>query len=581
MVAPKLRSLSIAVLVSAACAACVEITSVAPDPAQPGDHVLVGVSNILGPSFLEPGARLRFDGTTRSLSPDTSSQVGFNLPAATSPGSHLIEVEDQIGLIEILTVIYLFRDHDDSRILEVTAPPRVVNMIPASLSGETNQDSEPFLSIRPRNPALLVGSAFTPNPNGAGSVTAPIFVSTNGGNTWSLVNSVPSQVQTGDITHAFDGDGPVRGTLYAGILRRPAAAGSTTTLDELSIDDVTSAGPMTLLSSNQNTDQPFVTVATVGGRDRVYVGNNEAFDAAVRPNTATIDLSLDSGATWNSVRLESRVTFNQDAPSVRASVARDGVVYAAYLHRTNAAGVNRTTDVVVARDDAGATGATPFQNLLDGGDGLAGQRVVIGVNIPFINAATLGFERIGSTLSLAVAPRQSSTVYVAWCDRVGNGDIYTMHVRRSIDSGQNWSNDLRTITNATNTALAIADDGAVGFLYQQLTNAGAANARWVTHLEQSRDAFVNVQDTVLATTPANAPASLGLPYLGDYTYLIAQGSAFRGVFSANNTPDVANFPQGVVYQRSSNFTTNTLDDGARNPVAISIDPFYFSVQVMP
>jgi len=48
-----------------------------------------------------------------------------------------------------------------------------------------------------------------------------------------------------------------------------------------------------------------------------------------------------------------------------------------------------------------------------------------------------------------------------------------------------------------------------------------------------------------------------------------------------NTPDRANFPQGVTFQRAANFTTKTLNDGAGNPVAISIDPFYFTVPVIP
>jgi len=80
--------------------------------------------------------------------------------------------------------------------------------------------------------------------------------------------------------------------------------------------------------------------------------------------------------------------------------------------------------------------------------------------------------------------------------------------------------------------------------------------------------------------PADKPVGQFLPYLGDYDYLLAVENEFRGVFSANNTPDRANFPQGVTYQRAADFTTRTLSDGSGNPVAISIDPFYFSVPVL-
>jgi hypothetical protein len=89
-----------------------------------------------------------------------------------------------------------------------------------------------------------------------------------------------------------------------------------------------------------------------------------------------------------------------------------------------------------------------------------------------------------------------------------------------------------------------------------------------------------VQTAILATVPADAPAVQFLPYIGDYNYMLAVGDEFRGVFAANNTPDPANFPQGVAYQRRINTTTKTLEDASGQSVASSIDPFYFSVVVM-
>src|SRR2546429_9057743 len=91
------------------------------------------------------------------------------------------------------------------------APPgklagiRVVDLIPVSLSGETWQDAEPFLALYASNPQLLATSAFTPNPGGAASATAPIFVSDNGGDSWTLRNTLPSEALTADITPAAGG----------------------------------------------------------------------------------------------------------------------------------------------------------------------------------------------------------------------------------------------------------------------------------------------------------------------------------------------------------------------------------------
>ena len=81
----------------------------------------------------------------------------------------------------------------------------LVNMVPQALSSETNQDSEPMLAVNASNPSLLAGTAFTPDP--MGGPLAPIYISTDGGRTWTLNSIVPSQEGvslTGDITIAFD-----------------------------------------------------------------------------------------------------------------------------------------------------------------------------------------------------------------------------------------------------------------------------------------------------------------------------------------------------------------------------------------
>src|ERR1043166_4482708 len=92
----------------------------------------------------------------------------------------------------------------------------IVNMIPASLSGESSQDSEPNIAVDPTNPNTIVATAFTPAPTGGGF--APIYLSTDGGNTWSLRTIVPGNGSfgTGDITVGFP---PAGSHLYAGPLR--------------------------------------------------------------------------------------------------------------------------------------------------------------------------------------------------------------------------------------------------------------------------------------------------------------------------------------------------------------------------
>jgi hypothetical protein len=339
--------------------------------------------------------------------------------------------------------------------------------------------------------------------------------------------------------------------------------------------DFTSPTPMSLLVVRGSVDQPFAQAATFGGTDRVYVGNND-FNAG-SGKTATVDVSTDGGATFGTVRLEPRSTNGQqNGPSIRPAVSGDGTVYVAYFGWRGFVNNMATSDIVVVRDDQGAIGPNPFRDLVDPSDNLPGRKVATNVKIPWSNAPTLGNERIGSTLSIAVHPTNSNVVYVAWADRV-SGETYTLHVRRSTDRGVSWSGDLRTVKNATCGSLAVAANGTAAFLYQQYVSE--CQGFWATHLEQSADGFQTREDLILAYTPANTPDPQFLPYIGDYNFLLCVGNEFRGVFSANNAPVLDNFPCGVRYQRNADFNAARLLTVGGSPVAISIDPFYFRVPV--
>lgn len=449
-------------------------------------------------------------------------------------------------------------------------PIRVINMIPQSLSGETSQDSEPNLAVNPANPTDIVGTAFTPSPTG-GSF-APIYVSTDGGLTWSLRNVVPGNGSfgTGDITVGFATTG---GRLYAGILN-----GSNGRMQLLRTSSFTSTSAMTVLVDRGSEDQPWVVAGSVvvGGtsRDRVYVGSN---NFALGSQSACVDRSLDAAtaaapAGFAPFGIERRATSGQDGPPVRLALHPDGTIYAAFHRWVSGSVPNITMDVVVTRDDSWATGSTPFDDLVDSGDGEVGQRVATGRFIKW--NATMGQERLGGDLTIAVDPVDSDTVWVAWCDRVGGttGTDWTVHVRRSTNRGQSWSADVRTITNAKNPSLAVNASRRLALLYQQFDGS-----RWITHLELTSDGWTTAaDDNVLHRAPSATPARTFLPYLGDYTRLLAVGDHFYGVFSGNNTPDMANFPSGVTYQRNANFTTHTLlNTNNVSPVAVSIDPFFF------
>lgn len=450
----------------------------------------------------------------------------------------------------------------------------IVNMIPKSLSSETNQDSEPTLAVNPANPQQIAASAFTPDPGGGN--LAPIFVSTDGGNTWVLNSIVPSDSASGsmtaDITVAFSASSNV---LYAGIIRLPIV-NNDTRLNVLSTKNFLSSTKMKVLVDRMGVDQPFVKASTAAngkqkGRDQVFVGSNDF--GASSGKTATIDRSND-GRKFKPIRIESRSTPRQDGPPVRPAIHSDGTVYAVYhAWRTfdNNSG-NGTADIVVVRDDSWGVGQPSFSALKDT-DGLSGKRVA--QNSQFNFNDFLGLERTGGAVAIAVDPTNSDIVFVSWADNYKG--IYTIHVRQSSDRGVTWSaNDLKTIVSATNPALAVNDKGMVGFLYQQLISTGASQ-RFVTHFQSSEDGR-NWGDIILADTPANRPPKDFDPYLGDYCHLLSVGSTFYGIFSANNEPNLQHFPNGVIYQRNHDFGKKQLfDNNGVGPVDPSIDPFFFKV----
>ena len=458
----------------------------------------------------------------------------------------------------------------------------LVNMIPKALSAETHQDSEPHLTVNSTNPKQIIGTAFTRDP-GLGP-NAPIFVSTNGGATWLLNSIVPSAAgssATGDITTSFNRNAS---KLYGAILRSNSG-----NQEFLRTSTPFTPPPMTILASRTEGDQPFTHATTVtagadAGKDRLYIGNNNVPDPTGR--SATIDHSLNAGVAapvFNTVRVEKRATVGQDGPQVRPVAHDDGTVYAAFYRWRTLSGnfpantlIITSAEVVVVRDDQGGNNANPYTHLLDPSDGLAGRRVATGLRFPFMigGTAATGQQRIGGSLSLAVSPPSSSTIFLVYGDKpLASPDFLTLHVRRSVDRGVTWSADLLTLPAATNGAVAINSNGVVGLLYQQL-KAG----RWVTHMRRSLNNGATWDDLILADTSATNPVKTFDPYLGDYCHLLAVRADFYGIFSASNTPNPANFPNGVNYQRNANFVTQKLFKlDSVTVVPTSIDPFFFKL----
>jgi hypothetical protein len=448
----------------------------------------------------------------------------------------------------------------------------LVNLIPADVSAESAQNSGPVLSVHPDG-QLLAASWFGDFDH-PGTQGAPLYISEDGGWSWQVKNVIRA-TQVTFQTYSFSGSGK---RLYGAVMD-----GTMSLVSVLKTEDPTSDRPLdpisTLSSGATFADSPFIAARTFD-QDRIYVGQNY-FGPELGNQTASVRVSTDGGVTFRLLGLEARTTAGQDAPQVQPAIAKDGTVYVAFIRWTSVsympAGAKQFTgDIVICRDDEGAKGSAPFGALRDSSDRKPGRIVESGRVFPW--NSNLGQQRIGSSLSLAVDPDQSSRVLLAWTDLVDN--TYTIHLRKSEDRGETWSEELRNVPSATNPAVAIAEDGGLGFLYQQLADVGKATERWETHFETSSDGGASWSDLLLSTFPAKSPIMQYQPYLADRNILAAVGHDFYGVFAASNNPDPKLFPQGVHFQRRHRIGKLLAADGV-GAVPISIDPYFFHFKSDP
>jgi hypothetical protein len=481
----------------------------------------------------------------------------------------------------------------------------VVDIIPQANSPEANDDSEPNIAVNPANPSQIAASAFTPDSSGATNLV-PIFLSNDGGQNWteSSILSVAANNNcpaTCDVTLRFGGSSH---TLYIGWLDGLIPVVGSPSIEYNVGRTSPFPGPATvtvlenIAESTSFRDQPYVQATTViadpsggAGNDRLYVGSN---DATVAPKSATIDQSMDVAtaappAGLSAVRPELR-TDCFDGPPIRPAMHPDGTVYAVFDRWTTCTGTSAVADVILVRDDNWGRNSPPYSAISDPSDTTAGVKVAAGISIPYNSTtgyADLGTERVGPLLSIAADPRNSRIVYVAWGAGTGAAN-YTLTVARSGSGGASGSwTTVKTVSGATNPALAITVRGKLGFLYQRLVSPGTCNGKggatacWETHLETSDD-FGSTWPTNL--TLANLPdlqATGLIPSIGDYDHLLAIGKDFYGIFSGYNafaSPSTTNFPQGISFQRFNDGAGKYFTNAAKTTaVGNSVDPFFFHV----
>src|SRR5262245_39390426 len=456
---------------------------------------------------------------------------------------------------------------------------RVVDVIPSSDSAETFDNSEPSIAVDPLDTNEIVAGAFGVF---SGGVISPYFTSIDGGTTWRPY---------GDISHddkslAWSQDGS---TLFTTSLREVSSGNAEINTYSGTISGSDFGSPINTYNPSRDLDQPWIRT---GPSDHVYVAYNDITSAG---DTARVLVSSNGGVDYTSAALD-RLSGSilQDAPAVRVAV-NGATVYGAFTRWTseldqNTSGteVRYNADVYVVRSDDG--GADGFDALGSGGLGVKGAWPVGWDADETDGSLTLGRNRTGSPLTIAVDPNDAGHVVIAYGDAPGTSGTIDegklgLVVTESFDSGTSWTQKFATpVTSggikSSIPSVAIAADGMIAMLY--LTYDPSTNE--LSQQLLTTNAQLATADTITLQTEKTDAAPFDIdPYLGDFYDLTCVGNTFFGIFSAANKDNGtdASFPT-VTFQRaftgtagSAGFQLLTSSNGG-SPVSASVDPFFFS-----
>jgi hypothetical protein len=436
----------------------------------------------------------------------------------------------------------------------------VVDVIPNSDSSEAFQNSEPSLGVDPLNPSQMIAGSF-----GNGT---PYFKSINGGTLWSDYGTLSTNDKS--IAWRQDGVAALTATLQG-------LSPLTTQIQTFSGTIAASnfGAPINTFNPGQFLDQPWIRTGPSG---QTYEAYNHLGNTGGR--TASIRVSSDNGTTFASpITLETvNPAAGQDAPSVRQAV-NGSTVYAAFTRWGAPSGVTGGTIfpgsqvVVVKSTNSGASFSAGVSAASTTGY--------------FANASntplTLGQQRTSSDLAIAVDPNNASHVVIAYGNVPGSGQLQ-LNVIESTDGGATWSAPKFTTPLGVRSALpgiSILANGDIGLLYASYNPATNALSQ---HLLTTTDDFASTSDSLLGMESNATPTIQFHPYLGDFYDLTSVGDMLYGIFSSSNADNgiLASYPDAT-FQRDFTGTEGTgsfqLTNLTGAPVAFSIDPFFFSVDL--
>jgi hypothetical protein len=435
----------------------------------------------------------------------------------------------------------------------------VSNTNPNLTNTDTGNDGEPSIAINPANTNEIVISAFSAFW-GPSATTAPVWHSTDGGNTWTEQFSVPvppglpgATTNNCPCDQAFDYDrsNRVSGTflsnvdIYSGTTADPTMSTAWNWLLSMGVAQRTNSVTTTGI------DQPWLLVnrdPTTASQDNVYVAYDE-----LNSNSERVAVSLGTNPP-NFVRdnVSGMTGGGFVNPGHRLAVdPNNGAVYSLWQVRTGGGDdgthnisyrLNRSTDggqtwtlngngggIAVATGDS--TQACPSGC----GTGCTNNTFKFGT----VNAL------LGGVLHAAVDPTNSDVYYV-----YGNRDAATnnnrLAIRRLTSNGMGGLNIGAEVfvtgqVQAALPSVAVASDGTVGVLYTQfdglssMSNIPMFSVHFAMSIDQGQTFPTNlVLENFLSSATDNGACRQRV--LGDYQQVKAVGTTFYGVFTGNGVP---------------------------------------------
>jgi len=431
----------------------------------------------------------------------------------------------------------------------------VVNNTNANLTNtDTRGDSEMNIAVNPMDPMEIVMSAFSGGWSGAAS-TAPLYHTTDGGQTWSQVGvpPPPGWVNTScpcDWSWDWAQDGSLAGTILA---QFPAGVGvdvvSVTTMDATSSAAYAYNGnpaqrTNTLLATSyDNVDQPWLLINRTPGNaalDNVYVAYDDFNNS---DGVSGVDMRVAVSSNVSPLNFTTDVQVGNAAggvnPGLRLADNRaNGVMWAIWGRNPGAgSGGSKNMNYMLNRStDGGATWT------LNGDPNLPTTAGIIVANAdstqPQPKFGTVN-ALLGGVHHAAVDPGTGDLYYV-----YGNRDSVTnnnrLAIRRVTDAGGGMvsvgaENFVTGQVQAAIPSVAVLDNGTVGVFYYTFDGMSMGFPQFTAHFSISRDQGVTWTDQVLVQFLSSATdnANTRQRVLGDYMQVKALGECFYGSFTAN------------------------------------------------